>query len=99
MKKGWCHVPIPLTQGPVPLMNGCPTFCVVQERVPKDRSQKHMCRFKSSGNWIGRSPWVHLWVKLNDGDLHCRSPSLSVMSYHSPNLFKKEEIKINRHPT
>ena len=28
------HVPIPLTQGSVPLMDGCPTFCDVQERVP-----------------------------------------------------------------
>ena len=24
------------------------------------------------------------YEKLNDDDLHCRSPSLSVMSYHSP---------------
>ena len=37
VKRGWCHVPIPLTQGPVPLMDGCPTFCVVQERVSEER--------------------------------------------------------------
>jgi hypothetical protein len=29
------------------------------------------------------------YEKLNDDDLHCRSPSLSVMSYHSPNLVRK----------
>ena len=26
VKRGWCHVPISLTQGPVPPMDGCPTF-------------------------------------------------------------------------
>ena len=40
VKKGWCHVPIPLTQGSVPLMNRGSTFCVVQERVPKDQWSK-----------------------------------------------------------
>ena len=29
------------------------------------------------------------YEKLNDDDLHCRSPSLNVMSYHSPNLVRK----------
>ena len=37
VKRGWCHVAIPLTQGPAPGVDGCPTFIVVQERVPKDR--------------------------------------------------------------
>ena len=36
-EKGWCHVPIPLTQGPVPFMDTGSTFCVVQEHVPKNR--------------------------------------------------------------
>ena len=29
------------------------------------------------------------YEKLNGGDLHCRWPSSSVMSYHSPNLVRK----------
>ena len=29
------------------------------------------------------------YEKLNDDDLRCQSPSLSVMSYHSPNLVRK----------
>jgi hypothetical protein len=59
-----CHVPIRLTQGPVPHMDGCPIICVVQERVPKDGwslwSQNDMCRLESSSDRISPSPWVHL---------------------------------------
>jgi hypothetical protein len=29
------------------------------------------------------------YEKLDDDDLHCQSPSLSVMSYRSPNLVRK----------
>ena len=36
VKRGWRHVAIPLTQGPVSGVDGCPTFIVVQEWVPKD---------------------------------------------------------------
>ena len=50
---------IPPTQGPVPHMDGCPTSCVMQKRVPKDGwsywSQNDMWRLESSGDWIGQS--------------------------------------------
>jgi hypothetical protein len=95
VKKGWCHVPIPLTQRPIPFMDPNSTFCVVQEHVPKDwwseRSQKDMCRLELRKlRWPDRPVTLGTkYEKLNDDDLHCRSPSLSVMSYHSPNLIIK----------
>ena len=62
MEKRWCHVPIPLTQKPVPHMDDCPAYCVDQGRVPEDgypnSHKKDMCQLESSGNRIDQSPWV-----------------------------------------
>ena len=64
--------------------NGC------QRTNGPNGNKKDMCRLKSYGDRISRSPMVHPWVlkatwvlklvlylvlKLNDDDLHCRSPS------------------------
>ena len=38
VEKWWCHVPIPLTQGPVHNVDGCPALY----RAPKDRPSKRL---------------------------------------------------------
>ena len=62
----WCHVPILLTQGSVAQLDGCPALYVVQGHAPKDMpsngQEKDMCRLESSGDRIGMSPWIHLWI-------------------------------------
>ena len=60
MGKGWCHVSIPLTQGPIPHMDGCLALCKDgHQRMGHPNSQeKDMCWLESFVDRIGRSPSV-----------------------------------------
>ena len=58
MKKGWCHVPIPLTQGPVPLMDPGSTFVLCKngcQRTGGTNSHKRTCAGEKAlvAGWAG----------------------------------------------
>ena len=55
VEKGWCHVPLPLTQGPVPHIDEYPALYIVQGRaVLNDR-----------GDILGKTGWDPSVCKSN----------------------------------
>ena len=81
VKKGWCHVPIPLTQGPVPPWMGVPRLYVVQGRAVLTH-KKDMCRLENPDDLIDWSPWVGTKGPFVLQVLFCQS----TMEYYMPGI-------------